>query len=529
MKLKLSALCLLAFVCGAAWGQAKLRKMPANINHAPMNNFAPYISLDGNSMVFVADNAEDNALTLNYTAREGVSWKDPVILPRSVNIRLNFLRGYALSPDGKTLYTSNNKNAGLGGFDIYTSQLTGSSWSEPVNIALPINSKGNECCPTLSVDGSTMYFTRCERMDYQKAEGCKIFMVAKKSNGLWGDPVELPASINTGNSQAPRIMGDSETLIFSSDKFPGNKGGMDLYLTKFVNGQWSAPIAVDFANTPKDDIYVSASSLGRYLLKDAPGQRSNELVEMLFPSEIRPKGVVKIEGVVTSDNPSSAFVTVFNTKDQSKVFSTRPGKDGTFVTYIKEGGVYDLSVDPEKDNYTFFSKAFDLTGDKFSLIEKVDVNIKPAESGDEISLDGISFKPSSAEMTPTSAQELRRLQRLIQGNSGKSFSIFVTMMGYQKDSVRSNPDLTEIIVDTLRIPVLPKINPLDSAATPVPPHDSLVFKYTYHNDRTLKQAKAIGDYLVKLGVPAGRLACSGKAEPEAILENRKTFVKVIIH
>ncbi len=534
MKLKRSAVWLLALTCTIAScqmvvAQAKLRKMPANINHSPINNYAPYISLDGNSMVYIADVAEDNALTMSYTAREGVSWKEPVVLPRSVNIRLNFLRGYALSPDGKTLYISNNRSNGLGGFDIYSSQLTGVNWTEPVNIALPINSKSNESCPSISVDGNTMYFMRCDKMDYQKAEGCRIFMVAKKANGLWDNPVELPATINTGNSQTPRIMGDSESLIFSSDKFPGNKGGMDLYITKLSNGQWTTPVALDFANTTKDDQYVSASSLGRYLLKDAPGQRSNELVEMLFPPEIRPKGVVKIEGSVAGDNPAGVYVTVFNSKDQSKVFTTRPAKDGNFVTYIKEGGIYDLSVDPEKDNYTFFSKSFDLTGDKFSLIEKVSAEIKPAESGDEITLSGVSFKTSSSELTPTSQQELRRLQRLILGNPGKSFSILVTMMGYEKDSVRSNPDLTETIVDTVRIPVVRKTELLDSASSPLPPRDSIVLKYTYHNDRTLKQAKVIGDNLVKLGIPASRIACSGKAEPEAILENRKTLVKVIIH
>ncbi len=235
-----------------------------------------------------------------------------------------------------------------------------------------------------------------------------------------------------------------------------------------------------------------------------------------------------LEGVVSSDNPGAAYVTVFNTKDQSKATSTRPAKDGTFVTYIKEGGAYELSVDPEKDNYTFYSKSFDLTGDKFSLIEKVSANIKPVESGDEIILDGITFKPGSSELAPTSQQELRRLQRVIQGNPGKSFSIQVTMTGYEHDSVRSKPDLTETTVDTLKIPVK-KVELIDSTSTQVSMRDSIVLKYTYHNDRTLKQAKAIGNDLVKLGVAPGRIACSGKAEPEAILENRKTLVKVIIH
>jgi WD40-like Beta Propeller Repeat len=506
------------------YGQAKLRKFPANINHTSISNFAPYISLDGNTMVYVANVAEDNELTMSYTVREGVNWKDPITMPKSVNNRLNFLKGYAISTDGKTLYISNQRSNGIGGFDLYTSQLNGSTWTEPANMLLPANSKLHDACPSLSADGMTMFYMRCEKMDYTKADNCKIMMMTKKLNGQWDTPVELPAPINTGNSQTPRIMGDGETLLFSSNKFQPNKGGMDLYLTKFTNGQWGNPIPLDFANTAGDDQYVSATSLGRYLVKDAPGPRTNELIELLFPAEIRPKGVMKIEGVISGlDDPSSAFITVFNLKDQRKVFSTKPGKDGTFFTYIKEGGVYDLSVDPEKDNYIFFSKTFDLTGEKFSLLEKVNVSLKPAQAGDDIALDGISFKPGTAELTPSSAQELRRLTRLIQGNSGKFFSIMVTLAGYEKDSVRSNPDLTEVIVDTLKFPVTYKVDSITTGT-----RDSIVLKTTYHNDRTLKQAKAIGDYLTSQGIPGVRLSHSGKAQPEAILENRKTKVNVII-
>ncbi len=505
-------------------GQAKLRKFPANINHTSISNFAPFISLDGNSMVYIANVGEDNELTMNYTAREGVNWKDPVTLPRSVNTRLNFLRGYGLSTDGKTLYLSNLKGNGLGGYDLYTSQLTGNNvWSEPLNMLLPANSKSNEACPSVSADGMTMFYMRCEKMDVAKADNCKILMMTKKLNGQWDTPVELPAIINTGNSQTPRIMGDGETLLFSSNKLQANKGGMDLYLTKLNNGQWSNPVPLDFANTPGDDQYVSATSLGRYLVKDVPGQHNNELIEVLFPPEIRPKGVMKIEGTVAGpEDPSSAFVTVFDMKDQRKVFSTKPGKDGTFFTYIKEGSVYDLSVEPEKDNYTFFSKTFDLTAEKFSLLEKVNITLKPAAAGDDIALDGISFKPGTSELTASSSQELRRVTRLIQGNPNKFFSIMVTLIGFQKDSVRSD-DLTEVTVDTLKFPVKYKTDSLTTST-----RDSIVLKTTYHNDRTLKQAKSIGDYLISQGIPAARISHSGKAVTEAILENRKTKVNVII-
>ena len=524
MNPKILLLTIMCLSSKQLFGQAKLRKMPPNINHTSVNNFAPYVSLDGNAMVYIADVAEDNALTMNYTVRDGVNWRDPIIFGKSINSRLNLLKGFALGPDGKTLYLSNGKPTGLGGFDIYTSQLTGNIWSEPANMGLPVNSKSNEGCPSVSVDGNTMYFMRCEKMDFAKAEGCRLMMMTKKSNGQWELPVELPPHINTGNSQTPRIMGDGESLIFSSNKLQPSKGGMDLYVTQFNNGQWSKPQPLDFANTSADDQYVSATSLGRYLLKDAPGQRNNELIEILFPNEVRPKGMMKIEGAITGPaDPSSSFVTVFNMKDQSKVFSTKPGKDGVFVAYIKEGGLYDLSVEPENDNYTFYSKRFDLTGDKFPAFEKVSATIKAAAIGDEIPLNGLSFKPYTSEIDPASTQELRRIARMIQGNPEKYFSIVVTLAGYQKDSVRSGADMTEILIDSIKIPVIYKI---DSALTAT--RDSVVIKTTYHNDRTTKQAKALREYFIKQGIPESRVICSGKALPEPALENRKTAVKVIV-
>lgn len=88
-------------------GQAKLRKLPVTINHPAINVSSPYISLDGNTLVYISDNADENALTMFYTTKkDAVNWKEPVMMPRHVNSRLNLLRGFALTADGKALYIS---------------------------------------------------------------------------------------------------------------------------------------------------------------------------------------------------------------------------------------------------------------------------------------------------------------------------------------------------------------------------------------------------------------------------------------
>jgi hypothetical protein len=518
-------LSLLASLPQQLLGQAQVRKLPANINHPSINVSVPFINLDGNTLVFLSDYSDDNKLMMNYSTRQdGVNWKDPVLLPRAINNGLNFLKGYSLSPDGKTIYLTNSRTGGMGGFDMYKVEQKGTSWGDLTNMGLPFNSKGNDGCPTFSADGNAAYFMRCEKMSFDNADNCKLMMTRRKPNGQWEEAKELPAAINTGNSQTPRIMGDGETLIFSSNKFPQGKGGLDLYVTKWNGTTWSNPVNLDFVNTAKDDQFVSATSLGRYIMKDQQGQRKSEIIEALFPVALKPKSTMKIEGKV---NTAAAYVSVFNQKEKRKLFEARPKADGSFLVYLNEGGVYDLSIEPEQDNYTFFSKEFDLTNDKFPQIEKISATIKPVSSGDQLELAGVTFQPYSSALNPTSLQELGRAVRLIKGNATKKFIIDVALFGYQQDSIQSDSDLTEVHIDSLKIPVTYTVidtTSIDSVKTMK--RDSLVMKKTYHNDRTPHQGLEILNYLVSQGVSAQNISLAHHAEA-ALPENKKLIIKII--
>ena len=556
-----------SFACTHCFGQARLRKLPATINHPAINVSAPYISLDGGSLIFVSDNNDENQLTLFHTTKkDAVNWKEPVKMPKTVNNRLTFLRGFALSADGKAMYLSSLKSGGLGGFDILVSELRGTYWAEPVNLGLPINSSGQEACPSLAPDGSALYFMRCEKMDQKNASGCKILVSHQSRLGKWEEPVELPGYINTGNSQAPRILGDGETLLFSSDQFPQNKGGMDLYLTRYDGSNWSRPVPLSFANTAMDDQYVSASYLGRYLLKDQPGPRTSEIVELLFPPGLKPKALVKIDGTVTGlENPSSPYIAAFDLKDQRRVYNGRPDKDGAFTLYLPEGARYDLSVEPEKDNYTFYSKTYDFTSD-VPMSDRVEAEIRPVAKGTTLEL-GIAFEPNSSQPSSLSAQSLRRLGRMVKGNPDRKFMLGITLKGYLADSIPSSPDLTEVRVDTLHFSV-PRVVldtvKLDSLLTLVNEQgslmgaqadstmavagttvgaqidsirekalmtilvDSMPIKKTYHNNRTEAQAHSIINFLIGEGANGQNIGFTTKALPEPVAENRKTIVTVSV-
>jgi hypothetical protein len=362
-------------------------------------------------------------------------------------------------------------------------------------------------------------------MDMQKADNCKIFMSRKKNTGQWEEPVELPATINTGNSQSPRIMADGETLIFSSNKLTPNKGGMDLYVTKFKNGVWSTPLPIETVNTEKDDQNVSAQANGRYLLKEAPGKFKSEIVEYLLPDELRPRSVMKVEGTVKNNSgiATPAYISVTDINNNNKrIFSVRPNADGSFMFYLTEGSLYELSVDPEESSYTYYSKVYDLTSAAQIRNDKVDVMLKPLMPNDELVLDGLRFNPYSSSLANNSSSELRRLSRLIKSAPQLTFELQVLLNGYLEDSVKSNPDLTESVTDSSFV----TIEDIDSLGQLIT-RDSLVIKTTYNNDRTEKQANTLVDQLVILGIDRKKLIPSGDAKIEEIAENRKTVVKLI--
>ncbi len=521
MKLPFLTSLIAFFAAYHLMAQQPVRRLPGIINHPSINLFAPFMSMDGNAIVFISDNGREGEYSISYTSRE-TDWVAPVELPKHINTRLNFTRGYALSADGKRLYYTSAKSPVIGGYDIMISELKGNTWSTPVNMAMPINSKTNDGCPSVSADENTLYFMRCDRMTATKAEGCKIFRATKKPNGQWNEPEELPAHINTGNSQTPRIMADGETLIFSSDKFPGNKGGMDLYLTRLVDGQWQEPVAMDFINSEKDDQYVSVNALGRYLLTEAMGSRNNwELTEFLIPAHLRPKGMMKVEGTVKG---APAYISVRDIQSGKRVYSGRPAADGAYFFYLKEGSVYEVAFDPEDGQRTFLLKSYDLTGDKIAQRERVDVVIKTPDAGDELDLSGVAFEPYSSRLATVSQELLKRVARMIKANPNLGFEVQVLMAGYRESEANADPDLTEnfVVVDSVdqydvvtadSVTIVEEPDSVSTADEAESRSRKAVERVIYHNDRTQKQSEEIANYLIANGVAASQLTTMVNAIP----------------
>jgi hypothetical protein len=520
-----------------AFSQPKTRKLGPALNSPSFNYMAPFVSLDGNTILFNYDYTDDGQTAPFVSLRQGVDWKEPIVIPKKITAQ-SFAKASTLSPDGKIVYLTTMRGGSLGGYDLWASSFNGVSFSDPASVGAPINSAAHEGSPTFSPDGGTIFFMRCGKMTPTSADECKILMAKKGSNGLWTAPTELPASINAGNSQMPRILADAQTLIFSSNKHTPNKGGLDFYLSRLVNGEWSAPKNLDFANTAGDDVFASVNSLGTSLLRDALGVKRSELVEYTFPEELKPKSTTRVVGTLagTTDG-SKATVAVVDLASGKTHASLKPDSKGNFVCYIPQGGDYGLFVDPPLENMSYFFKRYDFRTAKPQPMDRVSATVKPLSPGDEIELTGVSFKPYSSELESTSLPILQRMSKIIWGNASLKFEINVTLNGLVKDS-QPQPDLTEVITKAITHQVVDTVYyekefQIDSVTTEmrdsmaIEMRDSVSIEYTYHNDRTEKQAKVIQEAMKKFSVKPERISYTFNALEEAVVDRRRIVIKLI--
>ena len=213
-------------------------------------------------------------MAVMYARLEDEGWTAPRALP--------FTGGEAngyntrLSADGRRLFFCSNTrppaaeprenfsgtNVPTG--DLWVSQRAGQGWSDPVPLAPPVNSVGDDDCATLAQDG-TLYFLRW-RPDAGETNAVYGIYRARFTQGAFESPEPLPSPINTKYGEYPTyIAPDQSYLIFVSMR-PEGRGSLDLYVTfRLKDGSWSAPVSMgDEINSPGVDTHGRVTPDGKY-------------------------------------------------------------------------------------------------------------------------------------------------------------------------------------------------------------------------------------------------------------------------
>jgi outer membrane protein OmpA-like peptidoglycan-associated protein/tetratricopeptide (TPR) repeat protein len=196
------------------------------------NEGAQAISADGNLLFFTACNRQGSfgSCDIYYSVRKEGRWSVPVNAGNVLNSSY-WEAQPSFSSDGRYLYFSSNRPGGKGNRDIWRSRCLGFdpagrlSWEKPVNLGDSINTPGNETSPFIHAGNRDFYFAS----DYHTGMGgFDLFLSQLINDSVFSQPRNLGYPVNTNNDeQGLHIGADGLTAYFSSAR--DSLTGLDIY------------------------------------------------------------------------------------------------------------------------------------------------------------------------------------------------------------------------------------------------------------------------------------------------------------
>lgn len=170
----------------------------------------------------------------------------------------------------------------------------------PTNAGPGINTIYAEYYPTLTVDGSSLLFTRA--LPFGKDGMQEDFFTSTWNTQIWSKALAMPDNVNTQNNEgAPTISADGRSLIFvacaDESGFYGEdrkgRGSCDLFYSKKIGNTWLNPINLPGnVNTFHWESQPSLSADGRtlYFVRGLRGKNQNQNNSDIFVTKLSEDG-----------------------------------------------------------------------------------------------------------------------------------------------------------------------------------------------------------------------------------------------
>ncbi|MEM7658216.1 MAG: OmpA family protein [Bacteroidota bacterium] len=261
-------------------------------------------------------------------------WQAPQPLGRGVNSSQGEDEP-SISPDGSQVYFQSWRGGWeSNGGPYYRAQLTGNTWGQTRGLGGGINrffrskqfaTDGMAVAP----DGS--FFMVAAGPDYDG--NLNLFLSRKGKNGTWSYPKAL--NVNTRHDErSVFIAGDSRTIYFASSGY-GGEGGLDLFKAELqTDGSLSNLLNLGPPfNTPQDDYGLIITANG----EEAFFVRDGDLYQVdlrLADPRIRPGATILIGGTVQTESGQAlgAAIELREATSGKVIFRTRSNtRTGTFA------------------------------------------------------------------------------------------------------------------------------------------------------------------------------------------------------
>jgi outer membrane protein OmpA-like peptidoglycan-associated protein len=393
---------------GGIWSKAEYLKDEGF--NTKRNEAIVWVSEDGNTR-YLYDGYRHNGDILVSYLKNG-KWTHPKKIGRGFNTDLSET-SISITKDGNTIYfVSNDPRENIGGKDIFFSRKNKKGkWDAPANLGTVINTKYDEEGVCLSPDGKTMYFSS---KGHNGMGGYDVFRSEMDANGNWMKPENLGYPINTPDDDLFYRPTDLPKIAYYSARRSDTRGGYDLYKVIYLGAEKKMVLSSEeqlsaYFDKPINEIF-SRQSEPLVIAEPAPPQ--------VQPIVQKTDVEFYLRGVVTDikrKTPVVAKIDLIDLERSQVVATTITSASGRFDIRVPELKNYGMEF--RAKDYMFFLDVVTIPPKIAGKEMWHSVALTKIEVGSKIVLKNIYFESGKAILTSASNTELDKLVTFLKENS----------------------------------------------------------------------------------------------------------------
>ncbi|MCB0807166.1 MAG: OmpA family protein [Bacteroidales bacterium] len=328
----------------------------------------------------------------------GTRWSNPRELARnSINTEADESYASFSHDDIKIYFVTDNAYANKGGMDMFFSGRINTrfkeEWGKAFTAGSELNTPYNEACIFFHPDGKTIYFTS---QGHNSMGGYDVFKSVRES-GRWSEPENLGYPVNTVfDEKYISVSASGKHAYITSNRKEDNKGGYDIYRVTFLGPE--KPMLID----TEDQLLASRATPVHESTLEAPVQ-------------IDAKNLTVLKGRILDEftkEPVTADIEIVDNEKNEMIMTVHSNSEtGKFLVSLPSGINYGIAVIAE--DYLFYSENFDLPELSDYQLVKKDIYLQNVCIGCKIVLRNVFFDVGKFILRPESTPELERLYNLL--------------------------------------------------------------------------------------------------------------------
>ncbi|MDX1627449.1 MAG: OmpA family protein [Fulvivirga sp.] len=320
----------------------------------------------------------------------------------------------SLSKDGRTLFFARcNSPDSYGDCDLFVTTLQeDSTWSEVKNLGKQVNSVAWDSHPSLSHTEDTLYFASDRLGGFGLSD---IYFSVKDDKGNWTKAKNLGPIINTrGSDVSPFYHHVFDVLYFSSDGQSLNFGEFDIYKSYHDNQNWGEPKNIGpLVNGPGSEFYftIDTESENLYYARSVENSMSNmDLYSFPLPMEAQPGATTKLTGTLLNEENGEPFKGIVSIIDLDHGIEVAP-------KFLRPDGSFEFDL-INNNNYLII-----LQGEEFFRIEEIfyldgemQLNKTTEPISSRLKFESIEFEEGEAQLSTPMYDDLDKLANFLLDN-----------------------------------------------------------------------------------------------------------------